>query len=498
MGIPPNIVPDHLDSFLSYTVVNYLKKVKQQSKMETDRLISLVGKNPAAREAVQRPLSVPTRHLPKAKKQDFRKLLHNNNYSSSTDDNRVSSETDINIPNASSHNIKQNVRTQSYKNPFDISREELLDQVSRMRINFFHTAATSTRLQDEDARHSVAIAEMGNYQEVLRQMSPLREVDPGQNRVHMFGNPFKLAKDQRVMVDEADVNEAMAGPPSRKRPPMDNRPGSPRDKKRQQETPPVRWPNKMNQNGGPLIGPINNKVPPDKNLSNQDVKANNVFPGHHGVKRKHSEGGDGVHKSRKSSKGLIDPQLARLQRLQNKGRLNRKHQPVTKTDSVNSSKNDFVSSILKEAVTSQTRTFSGQGGPLLHSNDNTLLKNKFTNSEAPEVFVDEVVKERGKGPSPRLLKKQLAREAMEENRLIRNTIFKEIRLPERSDEAILDRVGNLKGSLEVQTSVVQEIIEEAELFKKRALIEKLSAHLGHLQERLSPNSDVIEVSKKKR
>lgn len=237
---------------------------------------------------------------------------------------------------------------------------------------------------------------------------------------------------QRVMVDEADVNEAMAGPQSRKRSPMDNRPGSPRDKRRQQETPPVRWPNKMNQNGGPLTGPINNKVPPDKNLSNQDVKANNVFPGHHGVKRKHSEGSDGVHKSRKSSKGLIDPQLARLQRLQNKGRLNRKHQPVTKTNAVNSSKNDFVSSILKEAVTSQTRTFSGQGGPLLHSNDNMLLKNKVTNSEAAEVFVDEVVKERGKGPSPRLLKKQLAREAMEENRLIRNSIFKEIRLPERS------------------------------------------------------------------
>ena len=30
MGIPPSFVPDHLDSFLSYTVVNYLKKVKQQ------------------------------------------------------------------------------------------------------------------------------------------------------------------------------------------------------------------------------------------------------------------------------------------------------------------------------------------------------------------------------------------------------------------------------------------------------------------------------------
>ena len=30
MGIPSAFVPDHLDSFLSYTVVNYLKKVKQQ------------------------------------------------------------------------------------------------------------------------------------------------------------------------------------------------------------------------------------------------------------------------------------------------------------------------------------------------------------------------------------------------------------------------------------------------------------------------------------
>lgn len=237
------------------------------------------------------------------------------------------------------------------------------------------------------------------------------------------------------MVDEADVNEAMAGPPSRKRPPIDNRPGSPRDRKRPQETPPVRWPNKMNQNGGnPLAVPLNNKVPPDKNLLSQDAKVNNVFPGHHGFKRKHSEGNDGLHKSVKSSKGLIKgSQLARLQRLQNKGRLNRKHQPEASSDVVNSSKNDFVSSILKEAVTSQTRTFSGQGRPMLHSNDNALVKNKLTNSETPEVIViDEVVKDRGKGPSPRLLKKQLAREALEENRLIRNSIFKEIRQPGRS------------------------------------------------------------------
>ena len=241
------------------------------------------------------------------------------------------------------------------------------------------------------------------------------------------------------MVDEADVNEAMAGPPSRKRPPIDNRPGSPRDRKRQQESPPLRWPNKLNQNGGSQqTAPINNKVPNDKNTLTQDAKMNNVFPGHHGSKRKLSEGSDSVHKSLKSSKGLIKPQLVRLQRLQNKGRLNRKHQPVARSDVVNSSsKNDFVSSILKEAVTSQTRTFSGQGRPMPHSDDNSLSKNKLTNSEAPDVFVDEVVKERGKGPSPRLLKKQLAREAVEENRLIRNSIFKEIRQPEKSKLSVI-------------------------------------------------------------
>ena len=47
-----------------------------------------------------------------------------------------------------------------------------------------------------DTRHTVAIADMGNFQEALKQKPPLREVDPGLSRAHMFGNPFKLAKDQ--------------------------------------------------------------------------------------------------------------------------------------------------------------------------------------------------------------------------------------------------------------------------------------------------------------
>ena len=45
MGIPPTFVSDQLDGSLSYTIQNYLKKVKQQGKIEAERLVTLVGKN---------------------------------------------------------------------------------------------------------------------------------------------------------------------------------------------------------------------------------------------------------------------------------------------------------------------------------------------------------------------------------------------------------------------------------------------------------------------
>ena len=67
------------------------------------------------------------------------------------------------------------------------------------------------------------------------------------------------------------------------------------------------------------------------------------------------------------------------------------------------------------------------------------------------------------------------------------------------DEVILNQVANLKGSLEIQCSVIHEIIEEAELFKKKLLVENLNIYLARLQQRLSPDS--IEdhyVTKKKR
>ena len=41
MGVPINLIPEHMDGSLSYSVVAYLKKIKQQAKNEAERLINL-------------------------------------------------------------------------------------------------------------------------------------------------------------------------------------------------------------------------------------------------------------------------------------------------------------------------------------------------------------------------------------------------------------------------------------------------------------------------
>lgn len=64
-----------------------------------------------------------------------------------------------------------------------------------MRANFLQPSLAHTRLVDEDSLHSMPVAQMGNYQEYLKRMTPqLREIETQPVRQHMFGNPFKIDK----------------------------------------------------------------------------------------------------------------------------------------------------------------------------------------------------------------------------------------------------------------------------------------------------------------
>ena len=81
------------------------------------------------------------------------------------------------------------------RNPYDISRRELLTQIRRMRVNFLKAALTGHQLQETETLFRMSVQEMGNYQEYLKRLpQPLREIETQPARQHTFGNPFKVNK----------------------------------------------------------------------------------------------------------------------------------------------------------------------------------------------------------------------------------------------------------------------------------------------------------------
>uniref|UniRef100_A0A665WSJ0 Integrator complex subunit 6 like n=1 Tax=Echeneis naucrates TaxID=173247 RepID=A0A665WSJ0_ECHNA len=207
----PNLIADTMDCGLSYSVISYLKKLSQQAKIESDRLIVSVGKKAPQETGIK--VKNHSSALSLAHRRDYKQLLQG-----------ITGEgplrlVDINFKEFAGFQIallNKDVKPQAYRNAYDIPRRNLLDQLTRMRSNLLQTSQKLIRGQDEDYLHSIPVAQMGNYQEYLKMMpSPLREIDPDQpKRLHTFGNPFKQDK-KGMMIDEAD--EFVAGPQNKKR-----------------------------------------------------------------------------------------------------------------------------------------------------------------------------------------------------------------------------------------------------------------------------------------
>ncbi|XP_053228963.1 integrator complex subunit 6-like isoform X2 [Podarcis raffonei] len=214
----PNLIPENLDCGLSYSVIAYLKKLSQQTKIESERIIGSVGKK--APQEIGIKVKNHFSGLSLIQKRDLKQLLPG-----------ISGESPLRLPET---NVKEfagfhigllnkDLKPQAYRNAYDIPRCSLLDQLTRMRTNLLKTHKVILG-QDEDCIHSVPVAQMGNYQEYLKRMpSLLREIDPDQpKRLHTFGNPFKQDK-KGMMIDEAD--EFVTGPQNKiKRPGETNTP----------------------------------------------------------------------------------------------------------------------------------------------------------------------------------------------------------------------------------------------------------------------------------
>lgn len=195
------ILPESLDSYLSPTVANQLKQMKNVAKQEQENLCNRVFKQLKQpkmpfhqHETVKLNCgqAVKTAELVKHPMlRDTFQKMHS----------EISTFENYNIVVPTVMNIQS---TKNYRNPFDIPRRDLIDEISRMRDNFFKLPTCNINLMSKDAGHSLPIAEMGNYQDYLkRREAPLRELEPTNVRQHMFGNPYKRDK-HMVMVDEAD------------------------------------------------------------------------------------------------------------------------------------------------------------------------------------------------------------------------------------------------------------------------------------------------------
>uniref|UniRef100_A0A8V5G9G7 Uncharacterized protein n=1 Tax=Melopsittacus undulatus TaxID=13146 RepID=A0A8V5G9G7_MELUD len=346
---------------------------------------------------------------------------------------------------------QQDLKPQTFRNAYDIPRRNLLDQLTRMRSNLLKSTRKFLKGQDEDQVHSVPIAQMGNYQEYLKQVpSPLRELDPDQpRRLHTFGNPFKLDK-KGMMIDEAD--EFVSGPQNKhKRPGEPNMQGIPKRRRcmspllrSRPQTPPV------------VNNHIGGKGPPTPTTQAQPDLVKPI-PVH-----KTSETNNEVTIDDVVENHVTDP-------------LSSDVFPNT-VDSEFSTSSSLFSSLDRQATHTEDIGHEHLGNNM--NVDGFLENHEESGNKEQSTEENLLVSSPNKGKKP-----VHCRSSREINIELRAQIMKEIRKPGRKYERIFFLLKHVQGSLQTRLIFLQNVIKEASRFKKRMLIEQLENFLEEIHRR---------------
>ncbi|XP_053312294.1 integrator complex subunit 6 [Spea bombifrons] len=427
----PNLIAENMEYGLSYSVVSYLKKLSQQAKIESDRVIGLIGKKCPPETGIK--VRSCSNALSLANRKDFKQLLQE------ITGDVPQRQFDLSVKEFAGFQVallNKDLKPQTFRNAYDIPRRNLLDHLTRMRANLMKSRK-SLRGQDEDLLHSIPIVQMGNYQEYLRTMpSPLREIDPDQpRRLHTFGNPFKLDK-KGMMIDEAD--EFVSGHQNKHKRPGDSMQGIPKRRRCMSpllrcrpHTPPV-INNHIVGKGPPAnsqpLADLPKPVPIDKNsgLSN-DVPASDATENHI---------------EDQLSTDLLNDQLEPMEALSN------------------------------ASVNSMEAAEDGESGYGLSDSDQDFLGSPRHRDDVESGYENNVSVFTNKVKSLKT-----CRSYEEVNVELKAQIVKEIRKPGRKYETIFSLLRNVQGSLQTQLVFLQNVIKEAARFKKRMLIEQLEGYL---------------------
>ncbi|CAL8262964.1 unnamed protein product [Lota lota] len=461
MGVP-NLIADNMDCGLSYSVISYLKKLSQQAKMESERLIVSVGKK-APQETGMKVRSLSSSLSLAHHQRDFKQLLQG-----------LAGESplrlaDVNLKEFAGFHIallNKNLKPQAYRNAYDIPRRNLLDQLTRMRSNLLRTTQKLIRGQDEDYLHSIPVAQMGNYQEYLKMMpSPLREIDPDQpKRLHTFGNPFKQDK-KGMMIDEAD--EFVVGPQSKKRASSGDLNSGVALKKRRSVSPLLRRPQTppLHANhvaGKPSPGVLSPQSP--AKLLPQHKYGSSV-----GL---HESNGEGTLLSElalswpSEVEGLSGSPAFLTQEEDGPRARPRPEDPPEEEDTC--TMEDKTDPEDKDQVEEEEEEESN-GGLVeeKHTCDELSHDGQFEGSGADSAILEMIT-------IPPLDCSQAE---------LRTRVIKEVRKPGRNFEAILRLLEEVRGPVHVQKYLIHHAIKEAVRFKKRVLIQQLEDTLVEMDEK---------------
>lgn len=444
----PNLIADNMDCGLSYSVISYLKKLSQQAKMESDRLIVSVGKKAPQETGIK--VKNHSSSLSLAHRRDFKQLLQG-----------ITGEgplrlVDINFKEFAGFQIgllNKDVKPQAYRNAYDIPRRNLLDQLTRMRSNLLRTSQKLIRGQDEDYLHSIPVAQMGNYQEYLKMMpSPLREIDPDQpKRLHTFGNPFKQDK-KGMMIDEAD--EFVAGPQNKKRGNSGDSISGASVKRRRSMSPLLRRPlTPPGNTNHVMVGKSPGGIQGQQNLLKP-------IPQHKGVEGNNAlvpeSNGDGVlgHESGENWPSEMDTVVGNTtsESLEEKAGLG----TADPGEDINMTEERLVEDHLDEQ--------------LMEEKNNCERLSPQSHLETAD-------------PDPGVLETIFIAPLDGNQAELRTRVIKEVRKPGRNYEAILGLLQQVKGPVNVHKYFILHAIKEAARFKKRVLIQQLEKALTDLEEK---------------
>ncbi|XP_063647934.1 integrator complex subunit 6 isoform X6 [Pan troglodytes] len=441
----PNLIADSMEYGLSYSVISYLKKLSQQAKIESDRVIGSVGKKVVQETGIK--VRSRSHGLSMAYRKDFQQLLQG-----------ISEDVphrllDLNMKEYTGFQVallNKDLKPQTFRNAYDIPRRNLLDHLTRMRSNLLKSTRRFLKGQDEDQVHSVPIAQMGNYQEYLKQVpSPLRELDPDQpRRLHTFGNPFKLDK-KGMMIDEAD--EFVAGPQNKhKRPGEPNMQGIP--KRRRCMSPLLRG----RQQNPVVNNHIGGKGPPAPTTQAQPdlIKP---LP---------------LHKISETTNDSIIHDVVE----------NHVADQLSSDITPNAMDTEFSASSPASLLERPTNHTEALGHDHLGTNDLTV-GGFLENHEEPrdkEQCAEENIPASSLNKGKKLMH---CRSHEEVNTELKAQIMKEIRKPGRKYERIFTLLKHVQGSLQTRLIFLQNVIKEASRFKKRMLIEQLENFLDEIHRR---------------